>query len=197
MDEEESSYKIYLTAFPNKAILSTLWILTATMYKDQPCTWHCLPCSENMEPPDHQFRTNQWATLHFKTQGQIQELIKYKCIRPYKLKWRQYQVPLCIKCSAIKVILRNMNTKVCRAWKLFEVELAWSYEQKRPEANWLKLRLKKARTSSTSRDKQATWKSLDGGVIKNQIDHCSVDSRHFSDRIDVKVRRRANVDSDQ
>jgi hypothetical protein len=42
---------------------------------------------------------------------------------------------------------------------------------------------------------QATWESPDG-VTKNQIDHCLVDGRHFSDVINVKVCRGANVDSD-
>ena len=40
-----------------------------------------------------------------------------------------------------------------------------------------------------------TWHSPDGRT-RNQIDHCLIDGRHFSDVIDVKARRGANVDSD-
>jgi sorting nexin-29 len=42
---------------------------------------------------------------------------------------------------------------------------------------------------------QATWESPDG-VTRNQIDHCLIDGRHFSDVINVKLSRGANVDSD-
>jgi hypothetical protein len=40
-----------------------------------------------------------------------------------------------------------------------------------------------------------TWHSPDGHTF-NQIDHCLIDGRHFSDVIDVMVRRGANIDSD-
>jgi hypothetical protein len=40
-----------------------------------------------------------------------------------------------------------------------------------------------------------TWHSPDGRT-RYQIDHCLIDGRHFSDVIDVKVRRSANIDSD-
>jgi hypothetical protein len=40
-----------------------------------------------------------------------------------------------------------------------------------------------------------TWHSSDGHTF-NQIDHCLIDGRHFSDVIDVMVRRGANIDSD-
>jgi endonuclease/exonuclease/phosphatase family metal-dependent hydrolase len=40
-----------------------------------------------------------------------------------------------------------------------------------------------------------TWHSPDGPTF-NQIDHCLIDGRHFSDVIDVMVRRGANIDSD-
>jgi hypothetical protein len=40
-----------------------------------------------------------------------------------------------------------------------------------------------------------TWHSPDGHTF-NQIDHCLIDAKHFSDVIDVMVRRRANIDSD-
>jgi hypothetical protein len=41
-----------------------------------------------------------------------------------------------------------------------------------------------------------TWHSPDGQTF-NQIDHCLIDGRHFSDVIDVMARRGANIDSDQ
>jgi endonuclease/exonuclease/phosphatase family metal-dependent hydrolase len=40
-----------------------------------------------------------------------------------------------------------------------------------------------------------TWHSPDGHTF-NQIDHCLIDGRHFSDVIDVMARRGANIDSD-
>jgi endonuclease/exonuclease/phosphatase family metal-dependent hydrolase len=40
-----------------------------------------------------------------------------------------------------------------------------------------------------------TWHSSDGHTF-NQIDHCLIDGRHFSDVIDVMARRGANIDSD-
>jgi hypothetical protein len=40
-----------------------------------------------------------------------------------------------------------------------------------------------------------TWHSPDGHTF-NLIDHCLIDGRHFSDVIDVMVRRDANIDSD-
>jgi hypothetical protein len=40
-----------------------------------------------------------------------------------------------------------------------------------------------------------TWHSPDGHTF-NQIDHCLIDGRHFSDVIDVMARRNANIDSD-
>jgi hypothetical protein len=40
-----------------------------------------------------------------------------------------------------------------------------------------------------------TWHSPDGHTF-NQIDHCLIDGRHFSDVIDVMVRRSANIDLD-
>jgi hypothetical protein len=40
-----------------------------------------------------------------------------------------------------------------------------------------------------------TWHSPDGRTY-NQIDHCLIDGRHFSDVIDAKARRGANIDSD-
>jgi hypothetical protein len=40
-----------------------------------------------------------------------------------------------------------------------------------------------------------TWHSQDGHTF-NQIDHCLIDGRHFSDVIDVMARRGANIDSD-
>jgi hypothetical protein len=40
-----------------------------------------------------------------------------------------------------------------------------------------------------------TWHSPDGHTF-NQIDHCLIDARHFSDVIDVMARRGANFDSD-
>jgi hypothetical protein len=42
---------------------------------------------------------------------------------------------------------------------------------------------------------ESTWHSPDGRT-RNQIDHCLIDGRHFSDVIDVKAQRRANIDSD-
>jgi hypothetical protein len=39
-----------------------------------------------------------------------------------------------------------------------------------------------------------TWHSPDGHTF-NQIDHCLLDGRHFSDVIDVMARRGANIDS--
>jgi hypothetical protein len=40
-----------------------------------------------------------------------------------------------------------------------------------------------------------TWHSPDEHTF-NQIDHCLIDGRHFSDVIDVMARRGANIDSD-
>jgi endonuclease/exonuclease/phosphatase family metal-dependent hydrolase len=40
-----------------------------------------------------------------------------------------------------------------------------------------------------------TWHSPDGHTF-NQIDHCLIDRRHFSDVIDVMAQRGANIDSD-
>jgi hypothetical protein len=40
-----------------------------------------------------------------------------------------------------------------------------------------------------------TWHSPDGHTF-NQIDHCLIDGRRFSDVIDVMARRGANIDSD-
>jgi endonuclease/exonuclease/phosphatase family metal-dependent hydrolase len=40
-----------------------------------------------------------------------------------------------------------------------------------------------------------TWHSPDGHIF-NQIDHCLIDGRHFSDIIDVMARRGAKIDSD-
>jgi type I restriction-modification system DNA methylase subunit len=40
-----------------------------------------------------------------------------------------------------------------------------------------------------------TWRSPDGHTF-NQIDHCLIDGRHFSDVIDVMARKDANSDSD-
>jgi hypothetical protein len=40
-----------------------------------------------------------------------------------------------------------------------------------------------------------TWHSPDGHIF-NQIDHCLIDERRFSDVIDVMARRGANIDSD-
>jgi hypothetical protein len=39
-----------------------------------------------------------------------------------------------------------------------------------------------------------TWYSPDGHTF-NQINHCLIDGRHFSDAIDVMARRGANIDS--
>jgi hypothetical protein len=39
-----------------------------------------------------------------------------------------------------------------------------------------------------------TWHSPDGHTF-NQIDHCLIDGRHFSDVIDAMARRDANIDS--
>jgi hypothetical protein len=40
-----------------------------------------------------------------------------------------------------------------------------------------------------------TWHSPDGYTF-NQIDHCLIDGRHFSDVIDVMARMGTNIDSD-
>jgi hypothetical protein len=40
-----------------------------------------------------------------------------------------------------------------------------------------------------------TWHSSDGHTF-NQIDHCLIDARHFSDDINVMAPRGANIDSD-
>jgi hypothetical protein len=40
-----------------------------------------------------------------------------------------------------------------------------------------------------------TWHSPNGHT-SNQIDHCLIDGRHFSDFIDVMARRGTNIDSD-
>jgi hypothetical protein len=40
-----------------------------------------------------------------------------------------------------------------------------------------------------------TWQSPDRHTV-NQIEHCLINGRHFSDVIDVMARRGANIDSD-
>ncbi|XP_072400212.1 uncharacterized protein [Diabrotica undecimpunctata] len=42
---------------------------------------------------------------------------------------------------------------------------------------------------------KGTWRSPDGNTL-NQIVHVVVDARHFSDVIDIRARRGANIDTD-
>jgi len=102
----------------------------------------------------------------------------------------------------IKIVLGDMNAKVGRE-EVFRPTIGkWSLHAETNE-NGLRLidfatekgMVVKGTFFPHKRIHQATWESPDG-VTKNQIDHCLVDGRHFSDVINVKVCRGANVDSD-
>ena len=102
----------------------------------------------------------------------------------------------------IKIILGDMNAKVGRE-EVFRPTIGkWSLHEETNE-NGLRLvdfatekgMVIKGTFFEHKRIHQATWESPDG-ITRNQIDHCLVDGRHFSDVINVKVCRGANVDSD-
>ncbi len=102
----------------------------------------------------------------------------------------------------VKILLGDMNAKVGREESYRPTIGRWSLHEETNE-NGLRLidfATEKGMVVRSSyfmhkRIHQATWVSPDG-VTRNQIDHCLVDGRHFSDVINVKVRRGANVDSD-
>ena len=102
----------------------------------------------------------------------------------------------------IKLILGDMNAKVGRE-EIFRPTIGkWSLHEETNE-NGLRLidfaaekgMVIKGTFFQRKRIHQATWESPDG-FTKNQIDHCLIDGRHFSDVTNVKVCRGANVDSD-
>ena len=102
----------------------------------------------------------------------------------------------------IKIILGDMNAKVGRE-EIFKPTIGkWSLHEETNE-NGQRLidfaaekgMVIKGTFFQHKSIHQATWESPDG-FTKNQIDHCLIEGRHFSDVIDVKVCRGANVDSD-
>lgn len=102
----------------------------------------------------------------------------------------------------IKMVLGDMNAKVGREEAFRPTIGKWSVHEDTNE-NGLRLidfssekgMVIKGTFFRHKRIHQATWESPDG-VTKNQIDHCLIDGRHFSDVKNVKVCRGANVDSD-
>jgi hypothetical protein len=71
---------------------------------------------------------------------------------------------------------------ISQRWASTEYKCKW------PQTGWLCRRQSKVRTSCTN------GCSPDGHTF-NQIDHCLIDGRHFSDVIIVMARRDANIDS--
>ncbi len=102
----------------------------------------------------------------------------------------------------VKIVLGDMNAKVGREEAYRPTIGKWSLHEETNE-NGLRLidfaaqqgMVIKGSFFMHKKIHQATWESPDGNT-RNQIDHCLVDGRHFSDVINVKVCRGANVDSD-
>ena len=102
----------------------------------------------------------------------------------------------------VKIILGDMNAKVGRE-EIFRPTIGKCSLHKETNENGLRLidfstekgMVVKSTFFAHKKIHLATWESPDGKT-NNQIDHFLIDGRHFSDVINVRTCRGANVDSD-